>query len=547
MTDLPQGDDLSFRDLLARQAAERADAAALGVIYGGQLTWRTWQELVSDVVRAAEVLVRHGIRPGDRVVQAAANDYAWAVLDWALLLIRAVHAPVHPALPPQEAERQAAQAGARLRIGREGDARGPAWATPQSLGLPLCRPDEFLPALRRDRLRAGLDASPAACDDPATLLATSGTGGAPRTVLLTHGNLLSNVVAMVEAAAAQREETRLLILPLSHIYARTCDLYSWLYRGSRMALAEARETVFRDCRLVQPTALNGVPYFYQKAWEAAHRGSEPPTPDALRETLGGRIVRCYCGGAAVAPDLERAYVAAGLPLLSGYGLTEASPVVTTTTPDDYEFGTVGRPLPNLEVRLADDGEVLVRGPSVTAGYWRDAYLTAQALRDGWLHTGDIGEFTPRGNLRLMGKKKDVIVLSTGKNVWPAALEAQLATSPLIEQACLVGDGRPFLTALVVPNPTALRAAIRTHRWWIWSRRRALRHPGVRQLYRDALDQTLSSAAPHEQVGDFLLLPRAFELAAGETTPKMSVCRPAIAERFGREIDALYRSAARRRS
>ncbi len=373
-------------------------------------------------------------------------------------------------------------------------------------------------------------------DEPEPIVVpTAGTSGEPRGVMLTEQNLLSNAVALSEASGGDGDELRLSFLPMEHLYARTCDLYTWIVRGSRLVLAESPKTVFRDAKLVKPTVINGVPYFFQKAIDLAEKEGV-----ALRSLLGGEIKRCYCGGAPLAPSVEQRFFEEGVPLYNGYGLTEASPVVTVNTPDHHKPGTVGRPLPGVEVRIAGPesatpGEVLVKGPNVMLGYRNDPEATAEALRDGWLHTGDLGTLDGDGFLTITGRKKELIVLATGKNVAPSRVEALLCASPWIEQACVVGDGTTGLRALIVPNPDRLRAEIRRRRLWVWSKRGALRHNAIRSLYREEINARLAGAAKEEQVHEFALIGRGFDQDRGEMTAKLSLRREAIAQSFAAEL------------
>ncbi|QDT67233.1 Long-chain-fatty-acid--CoA ligase FadD15 [Planctomycetes bacterium MalM25] len=362
------------------------------------------------------------------------------------------------------------------------------------------------------------------------IVKTAGTSGVQRGVMLTEQNLASNAIALSEASGGDGDELRLSFLPMEHLYARTCDLYTWIVRGSRLVLAESPKTVFRDAKLVKPTVINGVPYFFQKAIDLAEKEGV-----SLKSLLGGEIKRCYCGGAPLAPSVEQRFFDEGVPLYNGYGLTEASPVVSVNTPDHHKLGTVGKPLPGVEVRIAEDGEVLVRGPNVMLGYWDDHEAIAETLRDGWLHTGDLGELDDEGFLTITGRKKELIVLATGKNVAPSRVEALLCASPWIEQACVVGEGRKGLRALIVPNPERLRAEIKRRRLWVWSKRGALRHTAVRALYREEIDARLADAAKEEQVHDFTLIGRGFEQGRGEMTAKLSLRRRAIEASFEREL------------
>ncbi len=214
-------------------------------------------------------------------------------------------------------------------------------------------------------------------------------------------------------------------------------------------------------------------------------------------------------------------------------------MISITTRDSYVPGTVGRPLPELELRLADDGELQVRGESIMRGYWQDEAATAEVLRDGWLCTGDLASLDEGGNLRIVGRKKELMVLATGKKVAPTQVEQLLAGSPLVEQACVVGEGRKFLAAIIVPNGDALRREIRRQRLVVWSKQRAVTHPKVLALYRQEIDRCLSASAQCEQIGAFVLLPRAFSADRGEVTPKLSLRREAIAKNFASEIERMY--------
>lgn len=529
-------DSLTIPALFADTVRRQADRPALGVIVEGILAWRTWGELGTQVDRCASALLARGVAPGDRVAQLAPNSEPWIIADLAIQQAGGVHLPLHAALAPQQVAEQLAHAGALLLLVDSA-------ATAERVRSAL---SPGIEVTTHAALRGKVPETPGAPtansptpDSLATLLYTSGTTGAPRGVMLTQRNLVANAVGVTDAVAAIADEIRLCLLPLSHIYARTCDLYSWIYRGTRLVLAESRDTILRDCHLSQPTVINAVPYFYQKVADGLRQADKPADATALRDALGGAVKRCYCGGAGIAPEVETFFAERQLPILCGYGLTEASPVVTATTFENYEAGTVGRPLPNLEVKLADDGELLVRGPNVMQGYWHDADATATAIQNGWLHTGDLAEWADGGNLRIVGRTREMFVLATGNKVAPSRIEQLLTGSPWIEQCCVVGDGRKCLAALIVPNPERLRQEIRQRRLFVWSRRRALTHPKIIALYRAEIDRCLASAAAFEQVGPFTLLGRGFSLEMGEMTPKLSLCRRVIEASFAREIDAMY--------
>ena len=351
-------------------------------------------------------------------------------------------------------------------------------------------------------------------DDLATILFTSGTTGRPRGVMLTQRNLAWTAAATAEAHGTDNLKTRLNILPLSHIYARTCDLYTWLYRGSRLVLAESRETLARDCQLVEPTVFNGVPYLFERIADRVRTAGLP-----LRAVFGERMKQLTCGGAPVAPEVERWYEEQGMPLLCGYGLTEASPVVSISTPGARKIGTVGRPLAGLDLQFSSDGELLIRGPNVMRGYWYDEGATAEVLQDGWLRTGDLAALDDEGFLTIRGRKKELIVLSTGKKVSPTRVESLLTASPLVEQAAVFGEGLPGLVALVVPTRREERAAIR-------------------EELAEEIKRRLTGAAMEEQLRDFAVLERPFSIERGELTPKLSLCREVIARNYSAQLAAL---------
>jgi long-chain acyl-CoA synthetase len=541
---MADGPILAIPAFLAATVARRGDEPALGIIRGGELSWRTWHDVADNAAKLAVAMRAAGVEPGDRVAHVSENRHEWVIADLAIHLAGAVHVPIHVTLGSEQIARQIADCGARLVVvssaellakfresldthitvwlhdeqGTGSDALlGKPAVAPGSPGKPAVAPGRSpLPSL-------GGRGGSAASDDLATILYTSGTTGRPRGVMLTQRNLATNAKAVADSHGGGSEQTRLCVLPLSHIYARTCDLYTWVYRGSRLVLAENRGTLLRDLQIAKPTAFSAVPYVYQRiADEVRSCGGADPAR-TMRAVFGGRIERLSCGGAALAPDVEAWYAECGMPILCGYGLTESSPVITATSPGQYRAGSVGRPLDGVEVRLADDGEVLARGPNVMLGYWQDETATADAVRDGWLHTGDLGELDAGGFLYIRGRKKELIVLSTGKKVAPTRVESLLTSSPLVEQAAVFGDGQPALVALIVPSEACGFARD---------------DPQTRERFAEEVSCVLASAAQEERVHKFILLDRPFSTDRGELTAKLSLCRTAIARNFAAEIDSL---------
>jgi long-chain acyl-CoA synthetase len=525
----------TIAEFLARAVSTRSSEDAIGFISNGELHWRTWREVWNAAWALTAELQAAGVAAGDRVAQVSENRYEWVITDLALHLIGAVHVPIHVTLSGQQIAEQIRDSGAKVVFASDGERLANfANQLPENT---ICR----LHDEQGERLNALLDKSatadlkkPAVApeyvpriaepDQLATILYTSGTTGRPRGVMLSHANLASNAAAVCEAHGVDCDHTMLCILPLSHIYARTCDLYTWVVSGSRLVLAESRETLLRDCRLVRPTALNAVPFVYQRVMEGTCSNS--PASDhaaALRAVFGGEIEQLFCGGAPVGADVERWYAENDLPLLPGYGLTEASPVISVSTADACRLGTVGRTIPGVELRIANDGELQVRGPNVMLGYWHDDVATAEAISDGWLHTGDLAELDEDGFLYIRGRKKELIVLSTGKKVSPTRVEALLTASPLIHEAAVFGDGNCGLVALIVAaeNVGDARSDVeRTGR------------------FASEIGRCLAGAAHEEQIHCFAILDRAFSIERGELTAKMSMCRNVIAQNFAAELAEL---------
>jgi long-chain acyl-CoA synthetase len=470
----------------------------------------------------------------------------------------AVHVPIHAPLTGEQAAFQIRDSGARLvlvstaeqvgKLAAHADElpRDPRYYTYDScestvgdrrcgnLWSELPAYDE---ASATEMLKAAV--ARASGETLATILYTSGTTGEPKGVMLSNRNLVSNAFAAVEPFNQGPEDLRLSFLPLSHIFARTCDLYTWVVSGSQLALAEARETVLADCAAVRPTMLNGVPYFFEKVANALAETDVATAPNALRDLLGGRIRLCCSGGAALPDHVFDFFEKHGVPLLQGYGLTESSPVITLSSEHGVKRGAVGRAIPDVEVRIAEDGEILTRGPHVMLGYFNNPDATDEVIHDGWLHTGDIGHLDEQGYLFITGRKKELIVTSGGKNVAPVYLESLLTQDPLIAQAVVIGDDRKYLTALIVPEIDVLDAEIAARRIDILSGTDVLQNAEVLKLFEERIASRLVSVSHYEQVQKFALLNRGFTVESGEMTPKLSLRRDTIQANCRDLIETLY--------
>lgn len=525
-------------DFLAGSVARRPRERALGYIRAGELAWLTWQEIADQAKLLAAALCGAGVAPGDRVAQVSENRYEWIITDLALHLAGAVHVPIHVTLSAEQIAEQIIDCDARVVFVSSQELlakfvdrlpTGNVFFVHDEQDCGSQKPLLDHPAGGAHQVVAPVPRAPSP-ESLATILYTSGTTGRSRGVMLTHANLASNAAATADAFGDDHPELRLCVLPLSHIYARTCDLYTWLYRGTQLVLAETRETLARDLQIVRPSALNAVPFLYQRIADRVKAG-DGDQAQALREFFGGRIEHLNCGGAPLAPDTERWYTEHGLTVLLGYGLTETSPVVAASTPKSYRAGAVGRLIDEVEVRIAEDGEILVRGPNVMSGYWKNAAATSAAIQDGWFRTGDLGELDSDGFLFIRGRKKELIVLSTGKKVAPSRVELLLTASPIIEQAIVFGDNLCGLVVLIVPS--AVEGA-RSHP--VGTRRGAMD-----EIYAAEIKRRLASAAHEEQVHRFALLDRPFAIERGEMTGKLSLCRAVIAKNFAAELEKLSAS------
>ncbi|MXY25933.1 MAG: long-chain fatty acid--CoA ligase [Acidobacteria bacterium] len=414
-------------------------------------------------------------------------------------------------------------------------------------------------------------------DQLATIIYTSGTTGEPKGVMLTHRNVASNMVDSAGVVVLNEEDITLSFLPLSHAFERLVN-YLNLWRGVTVTFAESLDTIAPNMQLVRPTVMTGVPRVYEKLharifeavesapairkklfhWavgvgtaraRAQLAGQSVPLGAALqypladrlvlskiRARLGGRIRILVSGAAPLTVPVAEFLFAIGAPVLEGYGLTETSPTVSVNPLEKPKLGTVGPAIPNVEIRIAEDGEILVRGPNVMQGYYHKQEATDEVIREGWFHTGDLGSLDGDGYLTITGRKKELIVTAGGKNISPAPIEATLKRSPLVAEAVLIGDRRPYCTALLIPDFPALAARTPGDDA---SREALVERPDVVRLFDAIVEDANAELAPHEQVKRFALLPAEFAIATGELTPTMKVKRNVVCDRWADTIERLY--------
>ncbi len=548
-------------------------------------------ELYRDVLGVARSLEKWGVRRGDRVAILSENRPEWAVADFATQLLGGVVVPIYGTLTPEQTAYILRDSGARV-IFVSSDAQLQKFlaakdqtvvekavimddaGTPDALpmhrlmhGGPVGRDSEF------DARARSLGPS-----DLATIIYTSGTTGVPKGAMLTHGNLACNVEYSLREVPVSAGDLGVSFLPLAHVTARHVD-YAWLYRGVTVAYCPVLDQLPATLQEMHPTIFVGVPRVYEKMYAQvqlkvqsglkralynwamkvghAHRAQtlEQKRPTALswrladklifskvRQGMGGRVRIYLSGGAPLARQMGEWFADVGIRLDEGYGLTETSPVIAVNTPAHHKLGTVGRPLPNVEVKIADDGEILVRGPSVFQGYWNLPEQTSQALVDGWFHTGDIGNLDSDGFLSVTDRKKDLLKTSGGKFITPQPIEKSLQMSPWVAEAVVLGDRRKFPAVIIAPDFRLLEPWARNNGVAFNSREELVADSAVRNLYETVISEINQKLARYEQIKKFLLVPEEFSIANGLLTASMKLRRRQVEERYRQQIDALYTEA-----
>jgi long-chain acyl-CoA synthetase len=516
----------------------------------------------ADALACAAALIEAGIQPGDRVGMLAENRLEWLIADMGLLAAGAVNVPSHAPLTARQVHFQLDDAGARWLFVSTHEQLDKVLTVvgelPQLKGMvvfdrvpnsvlgtrysALQTWDGFLQCgrqvLAKHQAEVRSRERRLGPDDLATVMYTSGTTGNPKGVMLTHHNLLTNVAMVQASEPASMDDIQLCWLPFSHIYARTMDHYRTLESGCLLVLADSQDTVVRDLAEIQPTHMNSVPRFYEKVLAAVASPDPKEAARRLRGIFGPRMKWLCSGGAPLPLPVAEAYRDAGLLLLQGYGLTESSPVISFNRTTRYQLDTVGPPLEGVEVKIAADGEVLSRGPHIMKGYWNNSTATAESIRDGWLHTGDLGSLE-NGFLKITGRKKELMVMSSGKKLVPSYIEGLLIADPCIDQAVVHGEGKNFLTALIVPHWENLRKELPKPLAGLAVEELA-RHPDICSLLQRRIQAALTDVASWEQVKKFVVLPQPFSVAADELTVSLKLRRNVVLTKYREQLEAMYR-------
>ena len=597
----PAMDYRSLADLFLSQADAHGERVLYHFWREGEWRSQTWAEVAAEVEEIALGLVAAGVKKGDRVALFAANRVEWCLLDWADICIGALTVPVYPSSTPAQVEYIVAHSGATVlvvdspavleRLDRSGaglaalrtvvllDGDGAPDASVCSL--------ERLKEMGREYARAHPGAlrelaGALGPDDDLTIIYTSGTTGEPKGVLTTHAHYLFIMMSALRAIAVSEDDVALQFLPLAHSFGRL-EHFIVVGRGYECAFARAIETLSADLQTVRPTMLFSVPRVYENAhrrilnrvesasplrqrlfrwavsvgkrYNGRARRGEPSGPwlrlchrlaDSLvlskvRAGMGGRLRMAISGGAPLSDTHADFFQALGVWIVEGYGLTETSTVTHVNRIDRYRIGTVGLAMDGVECRIADDGEILIRGANVMKGYYKDSAATREAIdEDGWFHTGDVGCVEDGGFLRITDRKKDLIVTSGGKNVAPQMIENHLRQEPLISQAMVWGDKTSHLVALVTLD------ADEAGRWAEkegieWDKPEdAAADPRLADHLRQRIRDRNRELAPFEAVRDFRVLPGDFSTGTGELTPSLKLKRRIVMERYGGLLDEMLK-------
>jgi long-chain acyl-CoA synthetase len=530
----------SIVESFQRQVKDRPAATALIVDRGRGYESLTWGQLGDEAEAAITRVSRTGIGRGERVLLWSENRFEWLIADLALQALGAVSVPLSPAVPAAQVAAlighcqpgwaivaDSKQVAALLKIDRtglNGIVRFAEGDEPSGTRIPVHGWTRLLQTAGAVRAQPTIGRLPER-DETATIIYTSGTSGEPKGVMLSHGNLAFDAWATWTSFGNPPDERRFGLLPWTHAFARTCDLFAWIISGTQLIVGRSRETAIADMQATQPTYLNGVPYFFERVRQAIVGAGQGETHGAARALLGDALRACCSGGAPLPGETFDFFQQQRLPVLEGYGMTEASPVIATCTESAFRRGSVGRPLTGVEVRIAPDGEVLTRGPHVMQGYYRDAEATNATLVDGWLHTGDLGRLDDDGYLFLTGRKKDVIVLSTGRKISPASVESAITADPLFDQAVIVGNGQKAIAALLVLNEAQANTRQKSG--------------SLNALVESRLRERLAGRPEYEQIRRFAILPRPLSVEGGELTAKLSLRRDVVASRYADLIKSLF--------
>ena len=588
---------LNLVEMFFTQAERLGDKPFVWQKHDGKYQPTSWKEAATDIAKLAWALRDLGVEKGDRVVLVSESRTEWPICDLAIMACGAISVPTYITNTVRDHTHILENSGAKAAIvstrrlaryflpaAHESDVLRTiiCMESPnisQSLNVDIHLWDNVMLASKGKVDDFVAEANSIARDEIACLIYTSGTGGAPKGVMLHHGSMLHNCNGALGVLdkIGLGDEVFLSFLPLSHAYEHTGGLYLPISLGAQIYYSEGLDKLSANMLEARPTIMMVVPrlfevmqsritktveqqsivskMLFQKALALGQQKHEQPgsltavqkIQDKLLDKLvrskvhknyGGRLKAMVAGGAPMNPDCGLFFASLGLRLLQGYGLTETGPVISINDPDHLKLHTVGPPMPDTELKIAEDGEIIVRGEMVMKGYWRDDVATAEAIKDGWFHTGDIGVLDDDGQLQITDRKKDIIVNNKGENISPARIEGMLTLQPEISQAMVYGDRKPHLVSLVVPDLE-----------WLQEWATANGKPGtledlcgdddLRKLIDEAVGRINKRVSNLERVRRFTIAPRPFTIENEQLTPKMTIRRHVISSEYGEILEAMY--------
>jgi len=559
----------------------------------------SYRELREKVRNLAMGLMSLGLKRGDMIAILSENRPEWIMSDLAILSIGGVDVPLYPSSTAStieyilnDSECKAIIVSNKLQLSKvqkiksnvknlkdiillnEKDVEPEVFVFSSLIEMGRANQSKYETLLDEEMKKVQPD-------DLVTLIYTSGTTGEPKGVMLTHNNFVSNVKAALQVIPADHNDIFLSFLPLSHSFERMAGYYTAFSAGCTVYFAESVDTVARDLKEVRPTIMTSVPRLFERIHSRIMKNVDTAPParqkifywalevgkkyqqtrkegkvspilaakfkladkivfHKIKAATGGRLRFFVSGGAALPQEIGEFFESMGILILEGYGLTESSPVISANRVDDYKFGTVGKPLPGVEVKIAEDGEILARGPNIMKGYYKNKKATEEAIdKDGWLHTGDIGEFDKHGFIKITDRKKHLFKTSGGKYIAPQQLENLFTRSKFIDQFVLIGDNRTFLSALITPDFEAIKEYADSHNIPYLRVEELAHHPEIYKLIEKDIHTLQKNLASYERIRKFVILDKPFTIENGELTPTLKIRRKVIEERYANLIRDIY--------
>ncbi|MBE2279771.1 MAG: long-chain fatty acid--CoA ligase [Ignavibacteriaceae bacterium] len=561
----------------------------------------TYHQAKEEIEKLAYGLLSLGVKPDDKVAIIAENRPEWIFSDFAILGIGAIDVPLYPSLTADRIEyilNNSESVGIVVSTGLQLNKVKKVMHECPSLKFVIVMNEKDTPANEdkiysfknvqemgstyRESHPGEFDKLIESCDEDSlcTIIYTSGTTGVEKGVMLSHKNIMSNVKACLKEFELTEKDTFLSFLPLCHIFERMGGYYTGLATGGKFAFAQSIETTAQNLLEIKPTIMTAVPRLFERIYSKVmknveaqpekkqkifhwalgvgkqfanekragsvslgtklkHKIADAVVLKKIREKTGGNMRFFISGGAALSKDLGEFFEAVGIIIIEGYGLTESSPVITANRFNNYKFGTVGFPLPGVEVRLTEEGEIIAKGPNIMKGYFKMPEETEKTIKDGWLYTGDKGEFDEEGRLRITDRIKHLFKTSGGKYVAPTPIENMFLSSKFIEQFVLIGDKRMFLSALIVPDFESVKEYADAHNIKYADQSELIGIKEIIDLFDKELGKFQKSLANYERIRKFALIDKPFTIEGGEITPSMKLKRKVIEERYSHLIEPLY--------